>query len=147
MGAAAYTTPAATDDVDVFVIFRGESAKSLTPLSPIYEFLLPRGARVEGPYVVIGGWPVQFLPAGTDLLEDAVAMANEAKVSEQSTRIFSAEHLAAVAIQLGRAKDHVRALQLMEAPGFDRERFDALLGKYDLRKKYETLLGRFREDS
>jgi len=40
---------------------------------PIFDYLKARGATMEGEYVVIAGWPVQFLPAPTPLRPFAAA--------------------------------------------------------------------------
>lgn len=63
---------------------------------------------MEGEYIVIGGWPVQFLPPTTPLAEEALRNAVETDVQGISVRVCSAEHLAAIALQTGRAKDKVR---------------------------------------
>ncbi len=72
VGAVRYVEPAATQDIDVFVVFRSDSVASLAPLGPVYDFLVSRGARVEGEHLIIGDWPVQLLPAAGQLLEEAM---------------------------------------------------------------------------
>jgi hypothetical protein len=72
VGATRYIEPAATEDVDVFVAFPDSVANALAPLGPIYQFLTARGARVEGAHLVIGDWPVRFLPADDPLLAEAL---------------------------------------------------------------------------
>jgi para-aminobenzoate synthetase component 2 len=47
----------------------------------VYDYLLPRGYRAEGEYLVIGDWPVQFLPPAGPLEEEAIAEAMGATVS------------------------------------------------------------------
>lgn len=143
VGATAYVAAAATDDVDVFVIFRGDSATSLAPLSPIYEFLSARGADVDGEHLIIGGWPVQILPAASGLLEEAVTRAPEAEVSGVRTRIFSAEHLAAIALELGRAKDHTRVVQMFESAVLDDSVFSDIVTRYGLEVKLAAFKQRF----
>src|SRR5947209_897058 len=105
VGATYYVEPAATQDVDIFVVFRSDPRNSLAPLAPVYEFLERRGATIEGAHLIIGDWPVQILPATGSLLEDAIQNARVAKVDGQPVRVFSAEHLAAIALQTGRTKD------------------------------------------
>ena len=62
-----YIEVTATDDVDVFVGSRAASSHPLAPLSPIYADLIPRGAKQDGQYLVIGDWPVKFLTADDPL--------------------------------------------------------------------------------
>lgn len=69
VGATFYLEPAATLDVDVFVI------GTLLSLAPIYEYLKARGGFEEGEHIVVEGWPVQFLPPSDDLELEALAEA------------------------------------------------------------------------
>ncbi|PYK02426.1 MAG: hypothetical protein DME63_06720 [Verrucomicrobia bacterium] len=54
---------------------------------------------MEGEHVVIAGWPVQFLPAGTALLQEALATAVERNVEGTPVRVFSGEHITAIALE------------------------------------------------
>jgi hypothetical protein len=47
---------------------------------------------------VIAGWPVQFLPARDPLLQEALATAVEKDVDGTPARVFTAEHIAAIAL-------------------------------------------------
>ena len=136
VGAANYVEAAATEDVDVFVTFKGSSATTLDPLAPIYAYLKPRGAKVKEGHLVIGDWPVQFLPASGPLLEEAIADARDVDVDGAPTRIFTAEHLAALALQLGRAKDKLRIVQMVEAKVLDMPRFEKTLDRHGLTAKW-----------
>ncbi|MCI0541992.1 MAG: hypothetical protein L0Z50_42895 [Verrucomicrobiales bacterium] len=49
-----------------------------------------------------------------------------------SVRVFTAEHLAAVALQAGRAKDKARLLQFIEAGALDAVRFQAIVARHGL---------------
>lgn len=145
VGATRYIDPAATEDVDVFIAFADVAARPLTPLGPIYEFLTARGARAEGAHLVIGEWPVQFLPADDPLLAEALAGARDETVDGVRTRVFTAEHLAAIALQLGRAKDKLRVVQFVEADALDMEVFAAILDRHGLGERWRafsrTVLG------
>lgn len=145
VGATRYVEAAATEDVDVFVTFKRTPAAQLDPLAPVYAFLKPRGAEVEGEHLVIGGWPVQFLPAESPLLAEAIDDAVDDVVDGVRTRVFTAEHLAAIALQLGRAKDKLRVVQMVETQVLDMPRFKALLTRHGLSDKWtdfsQTILG------
>ncbi len=73
VGAKFYLEPVATLDVDVFITFKPQAGQLLVTPQPIFEYLLARGGTMQGEYVVIAGWPVQFLPAGNPLLDEALA--------------------------------------------------------------------------
>ena len=65
VGATFYLEPVATLDVDVFITFRPEAGSLLVSPQPIFDYLKARGGRIEGEYIVVAGWPVQFLPAAS----------------------------------------------------------------------------------
>ena len=132
VGATYYVEPAATQDVDIFVVFHRTRGASLAPLSPVYQFLESRGAKPEDEHLVIGDWPVQILPAAGTLLEVAIRDARVASADGSPVRVFTAEHLAAIALQTGRTKDKLRLAQFLEWKGFDRGRFESIVRAHGL---------------
>jgi hypothetical protein len=132
VGATFYLEPVATLDVDIFVSYQHASASRILSPQPVYEYLRARGCAAQGEYIVIAGWPVQFLPATGPLLEEALSQAVQKDVEGTSARVFTAEHLAAVALQTGRAKDKARLLQFIEAGAIDAKRFQAILTRHGL---------------
>lgn len=146
VGATFYLEPSATLDIDVFVSFKKASSSSLITLAPIYEYLQTRGHKTQGEYIVIGGWPVQFLPPGDALGEEALAQAVETEMEGVRTWVMTAEHLVAIALQTGRAKDHNRILQFIESGALDANKLDAVLTRYGLLEKWERFGHKFLED-
>lgn len=146
VGATFYLEPVATLDVDIFVAFRADEGRKLLRLTPIYEYLETRGAAVEGEHRVIHGWPVQFLPASTPLLREAMKEAREVDVEGVGTRVFTAEHLAAIALETGRAKDKARVLQFVEAKAVDPVRFEAVLVRHGLVERWKQFKRQFLSD-
>jgi len=132
VGATFYIEPVATLDVDIFVAFRPEPGSLLVTPQPIFDYLKARGGTVEGEYIVVAGWPVQFLPPGTPLVEEALQEAVEKDVDGTRARVLTAEHLAAIALQTGRAKDKARLLQFIEAGAIDAGRYQAILARHGL---------------
>lgn len=132
VGATFYLEPLATLDVDVFVAFRAEHGKLIATPKRIFDYLLERGCSVKGEYVMIAGWPVQFLPPTTPLVEEALEEAREVDVDGLPARVFSAEHLAIIALQTGRAKDKARLLQFVEEGALDASRFQAIVKRHGL---------------
>jgi hypothetical protein len=115
----------------------------LLTVSPIYEYLTARGHKTEGEYVVIEGWPVQFLPPTDALGEEALAQAVETEVEEVRTWVMSAEHLVAIALNTGRAKDFSRILQFIECGVLDAGKLEAILQRHGLLAKWEQFGDRF----
>jgi hypothetical protein len=132
VGATFYLEPVATVDVDVFVSFQTEPGSLLVSPQPIFDYLKARGGVMESEYVVVAGWPVQFLPAATPLAMEALEQAVEKDVAGVVARVFTAEHLASIALQLGRAKDKARLLQFIEAGALDAARFHDVVVRHGL---------------
>ncbi len=146
VGATFYLEPVATLDVDIFVNLRPASGKTILSLEPIYDYLTARGAAIEGEYVVIADWPVQFLPPTGPLVEEALAKAFQTDVEGEPTWVLTAEHLAAIALQTGRAKDKARLLQFIEARVLDEKRFTAILDRHGLGESWQRFEKQFLGD-
>ena len=132
VGATFYLEPVATLDVDIFVVIEPVPGSLIANPKRIYDYLTARGCTNEREYIVIAGWPVQFLPPATPLVEEALEEAVVRDVEGTPTRVFTAEHLAAIALQTGRAKDKARLLQFIEAGVLDSARFQTILVRHDL---------------
>jgi hypothetical protein len=104
MAATFYTEPVLTFDLDVFVVLLPETGQ-LMSLAPVYEALRARGYGEEKEAVMIEGVPVQFLPAYNALVEEALDQAREIDYEGVPARVLRAEHLIAISLQTGRAKD------------------------------------------
>ena len=131
MGATFYVEPVLTFDLDVFIVLPATSGGLLT-LSPLYEALRERGYREEKDCVNIEGIPVQFLPAYNALVEEALAEAREMTYEATPTRVLRAEHLLAIALQTGRAKDRERVRLLREQATLDTHYLATLLDRHGL---------------
>lgn len=135
VGATFYLEPAATLDVDIFVALP-TSGGGLLSLSPINEYLKARGCVEREEHIVIGEWPVQFLAPRDALEEEAVAQAVVASVEGVDTRVMPAEHLVAIALRTGRAKDHARIVQFIEQDAVDRKKLTTLFERHGLLAKW-----------
>ncbi|HEY3974018.1 MAG TPA: hypothetical protein VGM18_13510 [Candidatus Sulfotelmatobacter sp.] len=136
VGATFYLEPAATVDLDIFVTLPTASGGLLLSLAPIYDYLKSHGGKVEDEYIVIGGWPVQFLPPSSQLEQEAIAEAVRTEVEGVPTWVMSAEHLIAIALRTGRSKDHNRILQFVEQGAVNREALHSILECYGLNSKW-----------
>ncbi len=116
VGATFYLEPVATLDIDIFVEFQTEPGSRIVSLEHIFKYLGDRGCRMEGDYVVIGNWPVQFLPAGSPLLQET-----------------------------GRAKDKARVLQFIEANAVDLGRVREILTRHGLSGNWQQFEQQFLE--
>jgi hypothetical protein len=145
VAATFYLEPVATLDVDIFIDLHAAPGSALLTLDPIFCYLRARGCSMEGEYVIISGWPVQFLPPRDSLAEEALDQAIEMDVQGIPVRVPGAEHLAAIALQTGRAKDKARLLQFIEAQVLDRAKFAKLVERHQLVDKWREFQRQFLE--
>jgi hypothetical protein len=143
VGATFYLEPVATLDVDVFVVFRS-SGLILDP-TPVFVYLKAHGGAMEGEYVVLAETPVRILPATTPLVEEALREAVEENVDDLPVSVFTAEHLAAIALEADRAKDKARVLQFLEEGALDLPRFEAILTRHGLGARWASFQRQFLE--
>jgi len=146
VGATFYLEPAATLDIDIFVEFGHDAGSSLVSLAPIYDYLKRRGSIVKGEHIVIEDWPVQFLVPANSLEREALAEAIETTLDGVHTRVIGAEYLVAIALQTGRAKDHIRILQFLELAKLDSIKLKALLEKHGLTTKWSKFEKKYLGD-
>lgn len=145
VGATFYLEPVATLDVDIFISFQAQPGSPPISPEPVFKYLTGRGAQIEGEYLIITDWPVRFLPPTGPLVEEALEEAVEVDVEEIRTRVFIAEHLAAIALQTGRPKDKARLLQFIESGALSPERFENILERHALAGNWRKFEQQFLE--
>ncbi len=59
-------------------------------------------------------------------------------------RVISADHLAALALESGRAKDKARVLLFVESDAIDKERFVEILSRHGLVEKWNQFKKEFQ---
>jgi hypothetical protein len=146
VGANFYLEPVATLNVDIFAAFKSDPASLIVNPQPIFDYLKARGCAMEGEYVVIGGCPVQFLPPGNPLVEEALEESVNKDLDETRLSVFTAEHLGAIALPTGRAKDKARLLQFIDAGALDAARFQAILARHSLLDAWRKFERQFLSD-
>ena len=136
MGAIFYTEPVLTFDLDVFVVLP-TSTDDLVSLASIYETLRTRGYPEEKECVLIEDVPVQFLPAYNALIEEALAQARDIDYEGVPTRVLRPEHLVAICLQTGRAKDRERVAMLREQASLDCNVLADILERHQLEERWK----------
>jgi hypothetical protein len=137
-----YTEPIVTFDMDVFV-FLPSTASSIVTLTPIYDLLRARGCPERKEHVLIAGTPVQFIAAFNPLIEEAVREAVDKSFKAVRVRVVMVEHLMAIMLHTGRAKDFTRLAQVLAESTFDRSLFEAILKRHDLVAAWDKFQARF----
>lgn len=134
-----YTEAVATMDADVLIALSTDA--DLDFLSPIYEFCSSRGYHPEGEAILVGDWPVQFIPTFNSLTEEAVQEAETVEIEGVPIRVVRADYLATIALSTGRPKDFARILALLESDAVSRDAIAELASRYDLHVQWNN----FRE--
>ena len=134
--------PADTRDVDVFIVLNPAPGRSLVSLDSIYSYLETQGFHLnpEG-LPVIFGWPVQFLPTDKPLLKEALEQSVLRNVDGVEAWVFTAEHLAAIAFDLGRPKDKLRLEQFRERNVLQAPKLDEILARHGLLERWLATRG------
>ena len=138
VGAAFYIKAAQTEDLDAFV-FLPRGSSPLVTLTPIYDALIAQGGAVEGAHIRFGDWPVQILTDANSLIAEAIRQAVTVDFEGMPTRVFTPEHLCAVALQTGRGKDYLRIRMFLDQGAVDPEALAQLLERFGLAAKMEKI--------
>jgi hypothetical protein len=128
-----------TEDLDVFV-FLPASSEPLITLTPVYNALEAQGGQVEREYVRFGKWPLQILTDANSLIAEAIRKAIETDYDGVPTRVFTPEHLCAIALQTGRTKDHARVTMFLEENEVGLETLSALAERFGLSDRLARVL-------
>jgi hypothetical protein len=129
-----YTEAVSTMDADILIALPNDEGLDL--LSPIYSFCSKCGYEPEGEAILVGDWPVQFIPVFDDLTRKALAVAECGKIDDVPLKVVSAEWLTLMALKTGRAKDYARMLALMESNAVTREKITQMSAENDLAEQW-----------
>jgi len=143
IAATYYIEPVLTYDLDIFFI---PAKDGLDVLAPIYDYAGERGFGTHAESILIEGFPVQFIPAYNDLVRQAVENAATLKYRDVEAKVVTAEHLAAISLQTGRAKDRERVSRLLEEAVIDRAVLGRILESFGLADKLKKLEKQFHEE-
>jgi len=130
--------PLATRDVDVFVFLDPPEGSLIVTLDPVFRRLGELGFNeFEEEGLLIHGFPVQFLSAAPGLEAEAVEQAMIVEWENHRLRVMRPEHLAVIALTVGRPKDRARLVYLVELPDFNIESFRQILTRYQLLERWQ----------
>lgn len=146
VAATFYLEPFTTLDVDVFIDFRAKPESLIVTTTHVFDYLKERGGVMEREYIVLAGTPVQLLAPNSPLVEEALDSAVVRDVDGIPVRVFTAEHLAAIALQTGRARDRARLVQFIEENALDLTLFLSILARHGLNDKWRTFERQLREE-
>ena len=136
-----YTEPVVTLDVDVLVAL--PATEEIDALAGIYQFCAKKGYSPAGEAVLVGAWPVQFLPAFNTLTREAMENADTADFDGVALRVVRPDYLAVIALSVGRVKDRERVLNLLESNCTNREEVGSLAARYGMSEAWLRFAKRF----
>lgn len=145
VGAAYYLEPAATLDINIFVILPFAPRGPRNSLVPLHEYLSARSCTVQGEHILIAGWPVRFVVSANELVRDAIVGSIPVLLEDIRTWVMMSEHLVATALHSGTPKDHVRILRFIESDAIDDLTLQAILKQHGLTGKWKEFEGRHVE--
>jgi hypothetical protein len=129
--------PLATRDIDVFVFLDPPPGSFLVTLDPVFRRLNELGFdQFDEEGILIHDLPVQFLSAAPGLESEAVEQAMIMEWENHTLRIMRPEHLAAIALSVGRPKDRARLVYLTELPDFDFQSFRQIITRHQLLERW-----------
>lgn len=132
-----YIEPITTYDLDIMIILNTND-NILTPLSPIYDWLLQKGYKPDKEHVIIEGIPVQFLPVYDELVTEAVNNSLKKKYNETDTYVMSPEYLIAIMLNTFRPIDKERIVRFLDKAVLDYKLLKIILEKYSLTEKFNS---------
>lgn len=139
-----YTEPIATEDVDIFVHLK-PGGNPFMEFQPIFDYLKDKGYGMKGEHFYVEGFPVQFLPTGKILIDEAIIEANEFALNDDvKVRVMTPEHLVAIMLETGREKDFRRISFFLQHDVVKTEQLQKILAEHDLTEKWQTNAARFQ---
>lgn len=143
IGAVFYVEPFATQDVDVFVLMETDPSGLVTTI-PGWKYLKDRGhSETRGEAIVVEDWPVQFIPVGNQLEEEAYNNAVVVEVDGEPVRVMLAEHLVAIMLKTARLKDLARVHMFLSQDAVDRELLMDIVKRHGLHTEWADFEGEY----
>lgn len=139
VGTMYYTEPISTYDLDIFITIE-EKGQGIILLTPVFEYLKSKGYKWSGEHIILDDYPVQFI-AADDLEKAAIKNARDITYQGVKTRVMGPEHLIAILLRAGRAKDILKVGMILEQYSIDHSRLSGILTRYKLKEKYRKVTG------
>ncbi|MEK7449456.1 MAG: nucleotidyltransferase [Planctomycetota bacterium] len=131
IGTMFYTESFYTKDLDIFVY--PKLISGLVRLDEIHHYLKSKGYRWKGPYVIIEGVPVDFIPVYDELTQEALKKSVIRSFGNIKVKVFSPEYLIAIAIKTGREQDLLKVNRIIKETTVNRKLLSSILKKHHLK--------------
>jgi len=139
---AFYSEPIATKDLDIFFLFEPPQSNVILSMEPIYKYCRENGYAFDHEFIVIKGWPVQFVECGNEpLWKDALAKSVAFSFDGGSIDVLPPEHLAAMWASVARPKDILKIQHFAESKVLDLEKLKEILVRFELLDVWRQIQG------
>ena len=139
--------PISTIDLDIFFFLKGRNPGPILTLETIYNFAKKHGFSFDHEFINIHGWLVQFVEAShSPLWTEAIEQADIMKIDEHDVSVIGREHLAAMWLFAGRAKDYQKIAMFWEADLLDTAKLFDILERHELLLKWNKEKWRFSNE-
>jgi hypothetical protein len=140
-----FSEPTFTEDIDVFVYLMRKGDSTIVDMTPLYEYLTTRkGYRHDGDYILVEGFPVQFIVPYDALSVEAFSKAVVVSLAGNRVKIFDIEYLIAIMVQLGKRKYRERLRIIVEDKPYDEAKLTDIVTRFGLIEKWNTLKSQLR---
>ncbi len=145
--ATLHNEPISTIDLDIFFFLAEKSDSPILSLNSVYDYAQINGFSFDHEFINIYGWLVQFVEAShSGLWTEAVENADIIKIGDYKVSVIGREHLAAMWLFAGRAKDYQKISAFLEADIINYSKLLDVLRRHDLMSKWNKEKWRFADD-
>ena len=145
--ATLHNEPISTIDLDIFFFLAEKTASPILSLTAIYDYAELNKFSFDHEFINIYGWLVQFVEAShNDLWTEAIENADIIKIGDKKVPVIGREHLAAMWLFAGRAKDYQKITMFREAGILDEPKLFEILRRHDLILKWNEQKWRFTDE-
>lgn len=146
--ATLHAEPISTIDLDIFFLLSNGGDKEILSLSGIYDFARKEGFSFDHEFINIHGWLVQFVESSrNNLWKEAVQTADLIEVGSFEVSVIDPEHLVAMWLLAGRAKDYPKIAIFLSDGIVDKPALFDILKRNDLMLKWRAEKRRFTDEA
>lgn len=140
--------PISTVDVHIFFLLSRGGDETILSLVEIYDYAKQKGFSFDHEFINIYGWLVKFIESSrNDLWKEAVESAKPIRIGDSEVPVIDAEHLIAMWLFAGRAKDYQKKAMFLESGLVGMSLLFDILEHNDLMIKWEQEKWRFANET
>lgn len=142
-----HNEPISTIDLDIFFFLAEKSDSPILTLEAIYDYAKAQRFSFDSEFINIHGWLVQFVEAShSPLWTEAINKAEKMTIENSAVSVIDREHLTAMWLFAGRAKDFQKIALFWEANLLDTEKLFDILERHKLLSKWNKEKWRFSDE-